>query len=188
MKRSLLGFLLCSLPLAAAVDTIELDPARTKITFTLADTLHTVHGSFKLKRGSLTLDTGTGDASGEIVVDVASGGSGGGARDKRMHKEVLESARYPEAVFIPDRVIGELARSGESQLDIHGAFQIHGASHEMTLHFRAEVTAGSVVTSTGFVIPYVEWGMKRPNNFLLKVSDKVDMKVEAKGRVQESLR
>ena len=143
-----------------------------------------MRGSFKLKRGSLTLDTGTGKASGEIVVDVASGDSGGGARDKRMHKEVLESTRYPEAVFTPDRVSGELASSGESQLDVHGAFQIHGASHEMTFHFRAEVKAGEVVTSTGFVIPYVQWGMKKPNNFLLKVSDKVDMNIQATGRVQ----
>ena len=184
MKRNLLIFLIWSLPLAAAANTIELDPARTKITFTLADTLHTVHGSFKLKRGSLTLDTDTGKASGEIVVDVASGDSGGGVRDKRMHKEVLESARYPEAVFTPDRVSGELAPSGMSQLDIHGAFQIHGASHEMTFHFRSEVKAGEVVTSTDFVIPYVQWGMKKPNNFLLKVSDKVDMNIQTTGRVQ----
>jgi len=71
------------------------------------------------------------------VVDVASGVSGNGGRDKRMHKEVLERARYPDAIFTPDRVSGKLAPGGESQLDLHGSFQIHGASHEMTLHFRA---------------------------------------------------
>jgi polyisoprenoid-binding protein YceI len=183
MKRTLLIFLIGALPLAAASNTIELDPARTKIIFTLADTLHTVHGSFKLKRGSLTFDTGAGKASGEIVVDVASGDTGGGARDKRMLKDVLESTRYPEAVFTPDHVSGELAPSGESQLDVHGAFRIHGESHEMTFHFRAEVKGGEVVSSTDFVIPYVQWGMKKPNNFLLKVSDKVDMNIQATGRV-----
>src|SRR5579863_2939978 len=138
MKRLLLT-LICSLPLVAAEKAIELDPARTSVTFTLGDVLHTVHGSFKLKRGSLKFDSATGSASGEIVVDVASGDSGSGARDKRMHKEILESSRYPEAVFSPDHVSGELASSGESQLDVHGSFQIHGASHEMTFHFRAEV-------------------------------------------------
>lgn len=184
MKRTLVFFLTCSLPLAAAENTIELDPARTAISFTLADVLHTVHGTFKLKRGVLKFDSATGATSGEIVVDVTSGNSGNGGRDKRMHKEILESARYPDAVFTPDRVSGELAPRGESQLDLHGNFQIHGAAHEMTLHFRAGVTNGEVTASTGFLIPYVQWGMKNPSNFLLKVSDKVELSVQSTGRLQ----
>lgn len=184
MKRILFFLLAGSLRLAAAENSVELDPARTTVSFTLGDVLHTVHGTFKLKRGALKFDSATGSASGEIVVDVASGNSGGGARDKRMHKEILESARYPEAVFTPDHVSGELAPHGESQIDLHGNFQIHGAGHELTLHFRAEVKNGELAASTGFVIPYVQWGMKNPSNFLLKVSDKVDLNVQAAGRVQ----
>ncbi len=184
MKRRLLAFLICGLPLSAAESAIDLDPGRTTITFTLADVLHTVHGNFKLKRGSLKFDSSTGNASGQIVVDVASGDSGNGGRDKRMHKKILVSARFPEAVFTADRVSGELASRGESQLDVHGIFQIHGGSHEMTLHFRAEVKGGEVATSTGFVIPYVQWGMKNPSNFLLRVSDKVEVNVRAAGLVQ----
>jgi polyisoprenoid-binding protein YceI len=184
MKRSCLVCLVCTLPLAAAESAIELDPARTTITFTLRDVLYTVHGTFKLKHGSVKFDSDTGQASGQIVVDVPSGDSGNGVRDKRMHREILESARYPEAVFTPDHVGGELAPSGKSQLEIHGAFQIHGASHEMTLHFVAEVQSSEVTTSTAFVIPYVQWGMKNPSTFLLKVSDKVEMKVQAAGRTQ----
>ena len=183
MKRCLLLVALCTLPLVAGVSTVELDPARTTIIFTLGDVLHTVHGSFKLKRGSIKFDSSTGQASGEIVVDVASGNSGSGTRDKRMHKEILESARYPEAVFTADRVSGELAPRGTSELDVHGAFQIHGASHEMTLHFRADVNGGEVASSTGFTIPYVQWGMKNPSNFLLRVSDKVEMNIQAVGRM-----
>lgn len=184
MNRRFFLVLICGLPLVAAEKAIELDPARTSVNFTLGDALHTVHGSFKLKRGSVKFDSSTGLASGEIVVDVASGESGSGARDKRMHKEILESSHYPEAVFTPDHVSGELAANGESQLDLHGTFQIHGASHEMTFHFRAEVKGEEVVTSTSFTIPYVQWGMKNPSNFLLKVSDKVEMSVQATGRVQ----
>ncbi len=184
MTRSLLFALICCVPLTGAEHTIELDPARTTISFTLADVLHTVHGSFKLKRGSLKFDSATGRASGEIVVDVTSGDSGNGGRDKRMHKEILESARFPEAVFTADHVSGELASRGESQLDVHGNFQIHGAGHELTLHFRATVNGGEVTASTGFVIPYVQWGIKNPSNFLLRVSDKVEMTIKTAGRLQ----
>jgi polyisoprenoid-binding protein YceI len=184
MMRRLLCWLLCTLPLAAAESTVELDPARTAINFTLTDVLHTVHGSFKLKRGSITFDSSTGKASGEIVVDVASGNSGNRTRDRRMHKEILQSMRYPEAVFAADRVTGELAPRGTSELDVHGAFQIHGASHEMTLHFRAAVNGSEVASSTGFTIPYVQWGIKNPSNFLLRVSDKVEMNIQAVGRLR----
>jgi polyisoprenoid-binding protein YceI len=164
---------------------VELDPARTSVGYTVSTTLHTVHGSFKLKHGSLRFDSVTGAASGEIVVDVASGDSGDAARDRRMHKDLLESARFPEAVFTADHISGALAPSGESQLDVHGNFKIHGASHEMTLHFRAEVKGGEVTASTGFSIPYVQWGMKNPGNFLLKVADKVEMQIQATGRLSE---
>lgn len=184
-KGPVLAALLCagSVTLAAAESSIELDPARTAVGFTLGDVLHTVHGTFHLKRGSLRIDPASGNASGEIVVDVASGESGNSSRDRRMHKEILESARYPEAIFTLDHVNGALAPSGESELDLHGAFKIHGATHEMTLHVRARATGKEVAASTGFVIPYVQWGMKNPSNFLLKVNDKVEMSIEANGRV-----
>ena len=183
MNPCLLLLALCSLSLAAAESTVELDSARTAITFTLGDVLHTVHGTFKLKHGSIRFDSSTGKASGEIVVDVASGNSGSGTRDKRMHKEILESERYPEAVFTADHVSGELAPRGVSELDVHGAFQIHGASHEMTFRFRAEANGGEVASSTAFTIPYVQWGMKNPSNFLLRVSDKVEVNIQALGRM-----
>ncbi len=184
MKRILLVLAAGSLRLAAAESSIELDPARTTVQFTLSDVLHTVHGTFKLKRGVVKFDPATGHAWGEIVVDVTSGNSGSGARDKRMHEEILESARYPDAVFTPDHMSGELAPQGESQMELHGNFQIHGAAHELTLHLRAQVKNGDVAASTGFVIPYVQWGMKNPSNFLLKVSKNVELTVQTAGRVQ----
>ena len=54
----------------------------------------------------------------------------------------------------------------------------------MTLHIRAEVKGGDIVTSTAFTIPYIQSVMKNPSTFLLKVSDKVVMNIQATGRVQ----
>src|SRR5438067_1613725 len=94
--RVLLLLLFISLPALCAEQTVLLTPENTNIEWTLSDPLHTVHGTFRLKRGSISFDTATGSASGEVVVDVTSGESGSGARDGRMHKSVLESAKYPE--------------------------------------------------------------------------------------------
>jgi polyisoprenoid-binding protein YceI len=164
---------------AASGATFDLDPSKTEINFTLHDPLHTVHGTFNLKRGSIQLDPETGKASGEMVIDVPSGISGNGSRDKRMHKEILESQKYPEAVFTPDRVRGHIAPEGTSEIDVHGNFRIHGAEHEITVHFQVQANGSQYIATGTFTIPYVQWGMKNPSNFLLKVDDKVEMDVRA---------
>ena len=71
--------------------TFTLDPAQTKVNFTVDSTLHTVHGDFRLTRGSIQFDNATGVASGELVVDSASGESGSDGRDKKMHKDILRA-------------------------------------------------------------------------------------------------
>jgi phage host-nuclease inhibitor protein Gam len=35
------------------------------------------------------------------------------------------------------------------------------------------------IATTHFTTPYVQWGMKNPSNFLLKVEDKVEIDVRA---------
>lgn len=170
---------LLALAVAPVCSPADLDPAKTEIQFTLHDVLHTVRGTFQLKRGSIHFDPNSGKASGEIVIDVASGESGNQARDKRMHKEILESGRYPEATFTPDHVEGDLATQGRSQIDVHGVFHIHGADHELTLHFQVEHAGEQYTASTHFTIPYVQWGMKNPSNFLLKVDKTVDLDIKA---------
>ena len=54
---------------AAQQSNLQVDPARTSVSFTLGDVLHTVRGTFQLKRGALQLDSSAGKLTGEIVVD-----------------------------------------------------------------------------------------------------------------------
>jgi polyisoprenoid-binding protein YceI len=178
--------LLLCLPLAAQPTIVDLNPARTAVTFTLGAVLHTVHGSFKLKRGNMRFDAETGHASGEIVVDLTSGNTHEDRRDRRMHKDILESARYPEAVFLPDRVTGRFSLSGESRLDVHGVFQLHGGTHEMTLHVVVQNGDGDLTATSDFTVPYVEWGLKNPSTFLLMVNDKIQMHIEASGHARQA--
>ena len=160
-------------PAAAQEVYVELKPADTAVDFTLGAALHTVHGTFKLKRGEIHFDPATRKASGAVVVDAASGHSGNGGRDRRMHENVLETGRYPDIVFTPDRVDGTLAAQGTSQLQVHGMFRIHGVEHELTLPVQVEAAPGEVVATAHFEVPYVKWGMKNPSTLFLRVSDKV---------------
>ena len=171
--------LLIALALPAAAWSQELvlraDPARTTIQFKLGATLHTVHGAFRLTRGAIRFNPATAAISGEIVVDAASGESGDQKRDRNMHRDVLQSARYPEIVFTPDRVDGAVAPAGTSHIQVHGTFRIHGAAHEITLPVEVQMNGGQVSARTNFAIPYAAWGMKNPSTLFLRVSDKVEI-------------
>jgi polyisoprenoid-binding protein YceI len=168
-------------PVSSSEIALTLDPSQSKVHYTVDSTLHTVHGTFNLKSGSIHFDPATGKAGGEIVVFATSGQSGNDSRDKRMHKEILETPKYPEAVFHPTQVEGTVASSGPSEVKVHGMFSIHGTNHELTALVHAEL-AGDHWTGTGkFEVPYVSWGIKDPSNFFLKVKHVVDVELEMSG-------
>ncbi len=182
-RATLLIALAAHMPLGAAESVFTLDPARTQISFTLSSVLHTVHGSFQLKQGTVRFDPANGQASGEVVVDARSGETGNSGRDSKMHKTVLESAKYPQIVFRPDRIEGAFPAEGSAMLQVHGTFSIHGADHEMTIPIEVQRETDQISATMRFRVPYIQWGMKNPSTLFLRVSDTVDMEVHAIGRL-----
>jgi polyisoprenoid-binding protein YceI len=167
-----------------AQDTaFQLDAAQTSVKFTVGDVLHTVHGTFQLKRGSLELEPASGKLSGEIVVDAQSGQSGSGMRDRKMHKEVLESDRYSEISFHPDKIEGTVARQGKSSVRIHGMFNIHGVDREISVPAEVEMAADHWTAAVHFTVPYAKWGMKNPSTLFLRVNDSVEIDLFAAGNI-----
>lgn len=165
---------------------LTLDPAQSKVHWIVDSTLHTVHGTFALKSGSVHFDPETGKAGGEIVVFAPSGESGSNARDKRMHKEILETAKYPDVSFRPTRVEGKVGPSGASDVRLNGIFSIHGADHDVVAQVHAELAGNRWKGTSKFEVPYVQWGIKDPSNFLLKVKPVVDVELEMSGEVKSA--
>lgn len=180
--------LLLSAALAVRAEQFQLtlNPAATTAEWTVGTTLHTVEGAFRLKRGTVNFDTATGKASGEIIIDAGSGESGNGSRDGRMHKVILESAKYPEIVFTPDRLDGSLNLQGASEVSLHGSMMIHGAAHELTMKVAALIDRQQVKAFTTFAVPYTKWGMKDASNFLLKVKESVAITIHCEGALHAS--
>jgi polyisoprenoid-binding protein YceI len=172
----------------AAVSEIVLtvDPAQSKVHWNLDSTLHTVHGTFLVKGGVVHFDPATGKAGGEVVVMTASGESGNNSRDARMHQEILETAKYPEAVFRPRQVEGNVNTIGPSDVKLRGTFTIHGTNHDLTALIHAEL-AGDHWTGNGkFEVPYIQWGIKDPSNFLLKVKRIVNVELDMAGNLNST--
>lgn len=197
IRRSRVSLLVKNFKLAAAVLVVfctssqanaqqlqvTLDPAQTKIEWTLTATLHTVHGTFKLRSGSLSFDQNTRNANGEFVVDATSGDSGNSTRDGKMNKDVLESKRYPEITFVPKKVTGRVAAQGTSTVQVQGTFHIHGADHDLTLSLPVQINGTELRASASFVVPYQAWGMKSPSALFLRVDDNVRISVSAVGKL-----
>lgn len=182
-------------PGAHAQDVVvSFDPATTQVTFTLAATLHTVHGTFKLKSGQIHFDAATGKAGGAIALDATSGNTDNTSRDKKMHAEILESAKFPEITFSPTQITGpvvDVLAGKSAQLQVAGIFRIHGQDHPMTIPVTVAAASISAAgpqfqASTKFEVPYVKWGLKNPSTFILKVSDTVDMEIESSPRISKS--
>jgi polyisoprenoid-binding protein YceI len=162
--------------------TLQVDPSKSSVKFTLGDVLHTVRGTFTAKRGMLRFDPGMGKVSGEIVVNAESGESGNGMRDRKMHKEILESDRYPEISFRPTAVEGAAA-SGKFSAKIHGVFSIHGVDREITVPAEVDIEADHWSANVHFTVPYEKWGMKNPSTLFLKVGDSVEIDLAVVGSV-----
>jgi polyisoprenoid-binding protein YceI len=179
------GTVLVAFAVSAAAQraSFQLDPSQTTVKFTLGDVLHTVHGAFRLKRGALRLDPDSGKLSGDIVVDATSGESGSGMRDRKMHKEILESERYPEISFRPDRIEGAVASPGKSSVKVHGMFSIHGVDREIMVPAEVDMVADHWTATVHFTSPYAKWGMKNPSTLFLRVNDYVEIDLVAAGPV-----
>lgn len=163
--------------------TILFSPADTSIQWTLVDVLHTVHGTFKLQQGTVRFDPETGAAEGMLVVDAKSGFSGNSARDKKMHQNFLESDRYPTITFTPKHVSGDFDLKGDHSVVVDGVFRMHGSDHPLQLHVQVHPEQAGIRADTQFLVPYVQWGIKDPSTFVLRVNKTVDINVEGAATV-----
>ena len=181
----LLALLIAPPGAAAGERTVVLDPAASRITFTLDTTFHQVHGTMALAEGRLRFDPVTGAASGAVAIDARSAATGNARRDRTMHADILESGRFPAVTFRVERIEGTLTDPGRSDLRLVGVMSLHGGEHPMTLPAEVESRDGRVRGSLRFTIPYVEWGLRDPSFLMVRAKKTVAVLVEVEGRWQD---
>lgn len=158
---------------------VNLSPATTSIHWTLNTTIHTVHGTFKLKSGDFKVDPATGNVNGLIVIDATSGESGDSSRDKRMHSAIIESEKYPTISFRPTHIDGKIDLSAPGQVTVHGIFNLHGQDHPLDLIIKLHPQGTAVALTTHFTVPFVAWGLKDPSTFVFRTDKEVILDVDA---------
>ena len=168
---------------SAQQQNFTVNPAASEISFQLGGNTHAVHGSFHVKSGSVTFDNSTRAIGGKIMVDPLSGESGNGGRDQKMKKDVLEASRFTEISFEPRSFQGTVAATGDSTVQVTGIFNLHGSSHDLTVPMHLHIEGNHVTAQTSFIVPYVQWGLKDPSIFMLKVAKEVGIELKLDGQL-----
>ena len=188
MKLHTHSFVL-ALPLLLATRAIaqqqsfKIDPQSSEVAFTLGDVLHTVHGIFHVQSGAVDFDPAASKISGSVVVAAGSGNSGNETRDKRMSKDILDVSHFAEISFVPRGYQGAIAISGDSTIQVTGVFTLHGMPHDLIVPAQIHIDGINCTVQAHFAVPYVEWGLKDPSTFILRVGKDVEIALTLKGRL-----
>jgi polyisoprenoid-binding protein YceI len=116
-----------------------------------------------------------------VVVAAGSGNSGDQGRDKKMNSDVLDVAHYAEVSFVPKSYQGTIPTSGDFTIQVTGIFTLHGTPHDLTVPMQIHIEGTALTTKTHFTVPYVQWGLKDPSIFILKVAKVVDIDLTLAG-------
>ena len=85
--------------------------------------------------------------------------------------------------FAPSSYQGTLAPSGDSTIQVSGVFTLHGTPHDITVPMQIHIDGASLTAKGRFTVPYVQWGLKDPSIFVLKVAKEVDIDLSLSGQL-----
>jgi polyisoprenoid-binding protein YceI len=103
-----------------------------------------------------------------------------------MHRDVLESERFAEIVFLPERLAVARRTPDEADVEISGTVEIHGVREPLSIPATLRREGDRVRIQGRFSVPYVEWGMRDYSNFVLRVAPSVDVSLDLAGRLEIS--
>ncbi len=192
MNKTRLLFLL-TLPLVLAsnalaqVQAFSVDTQSSEVAFSLGDVLHSVHGTFHVQRGTIAFDHSASTISGSVLVAAGSGKSGNDTRDHKMSTDILDAPHFAETSFAPHSYQGTIVPSGDSTIQVAGVFTLHGTPHDLTVPMQIHIDGTKCTAKGHFVVPYVQWGLKDPSTFILRVGKEVSIDLVLVGQISPNV-
>ncbi len=165
--------------------TFTVNPDAGEVKMTLNTTHEVVNGTFHIQSGSIEFDRSAAKMSGSVVVLSGSGKTGNDSRDKKMNKDILKVERYATVSFEPKTYTGDLALSGDSNLQVIGIFTLLGTPHEITIPMQVHGEGANATVKAHFVVPYIQWGLKDPSFMFWKADKDVEIDLFLVGTISK---
>jgi polyisoprenoid-binding protein YceI len=165
--------------------TFVVNPDASEVKMTLNTTHEIVNGAFHVQSGSIEFDRSTPKMLGSVVILAGSGKTGNDSRDKKMNKDILKVEQYATVSFEPKTYTGDLALSGDSNLQVTGIFTLLGTPHQITIPVVVHLEGTTATAKAHFVVPYVQWGLKNPSFFIWKADNDVAIDLSLAGRLSK---
>jgi len=169
----------------------EILAEKSRVAFDGDSTLHSFTGTTSAVTGwidcrftELSVHT-----SASVAIDARTLDTDNAKRDREMHKDVLETKRYPTITFTADKAsqVKFYPSENRGEFLLHGVLDLHGKAKRIQFPVKA-ILEGETLTATGSVaLPDItEYGIDPPSKGLglIRVSKKVGIRfkvVAAKG-------
>lgn len=123
----------------------------------------------------------------EVKVDLASLDTGIKKRNAHMRDRHLETAKFPEAVFVATELLSPSATSvpvgGGAAFDLLGEFTLHGVTRTITVPVEiVRPAAGLLRVNAEFPVKLADYEISRPKFLVLKLNEVQQVKVELLAR------
>lgn len=139
-----------------------------------------VHGTVTLAASGSSSSV----SAASITVDVNTLTSDRAMRDARIHRQGLESDRYPTASFVLSSPIALPADAGNGQainVSATGALAIHGVTRTVTIPMQARLSGTQIELAGSITFPFSDFGMTPPSiGGFVTVQDKATMEFDLK--------
>jgi polyisoprenoid-binding protein YceI len=163
--------------------TFAVNPDASEVKMKLNTTHELVNGTFHIQSGSIEFDRSAPKMSGSVTVLAGSGKTGNNSRDKKMNKDILKVDQYTTVSFAPKTYTGTIAPSGDSTIQVSGAFTLLGNPHDLTIPMQIHMDGSKATARAQFVVPYVQWGLKNPSFMFWKAENDVAIDLNLVGQV-----
>jgi polyisoprenoid-binding protein YceI len=163
--------------------TFVVNTDASQVRIKLNTTHELVNGTFHVQSGSIVFDRTATTISGIVVVAAGSGNTGNGSRDKRMNKDILKADQYTTVSFAPRTYQGIIPVSGDSTIQVSGAFTLLGTPHDITIPMQVHIDGTKAVVKAQFTVPYVQWGVKNPSFLIWKAENDVAIDIDLTGQI-----
>ena len=154
----------------------RIDPARSRVSFTLPATLHTVEGNTSSVTGEFTRPADAAPSgfpvAGRIAIDAKTLDTGNRTRDKRMRAESLAVDTWPEIVFLPRKAGGagiSFVPGSESKMTLEGDLTIRGITKPASIALTVKAAARGIAADGTTTVAFPDFGVPDPSNFFLHV-------------------